>query len=98
MADTHTRIETGDRVRDRMTGFEGVAIATTDWLYNCRRITVQPTELHEGKPQDAVTFDEPQVELVQRAAFQTHVETAPAPADKTGGPRDAPTRSSDPTR
>jgi hypothetical protein len=38
-------VQLGDRVRDRMTGFSGIAIAITEWLYNCRRITVQPTEL-----------------------------------------------------
>lgn len=95
-----TRIELGDKVRDRMTGFEGIVIARTEWLYNCTRITVQPTALKDATVAEAHTFDEPQVELVQRGAFRARagVDTPTPESDKTGGPRDEPARRSDPTQ
>jgi len=34
-------IKLGIRVKDSITGYEGVAIARTDWLYGCVRITIQ---------------------------------------------------------
>jgi len=50
-------INLGDRVRDRITGFTGIASCKAEWLNSCRRITVQPEELKDGKPIDGCTFD-----------------------------------------
>ena len=87
------KIELGDVARDRLTGLEGVVVATTEWLYGCRRVTLQPQTLKEGKPLDSQTFDEPQVELVGAAKFERYVEEAPAPQpEKSGGPRPEPER------
>ena len=83
------RIAVGQTVRDTITGFEGVVVAETKWLHGCRRLTVQPRELDkDGKPVEAQTFDEPQIERV-RARKE-------AGTDKTGGPRPAPVRAADP--
>lgn len=91
-------IQLGDRVRDRMTGCEGIVIGITEWLYNCRRPIVQPIELKDGKPQDTLAFDEPQVDVIEAGAFQPlTLSVQPAPA-KTGGPRDTPQRRPDPQR
>ena len=58
-------IKVGSRVRDRITGCEGVAVARTVWQHGCPRITVQPELLRDdGTPVDTVVFDEPQVEAV----------------------------------
>jgi hypothetical protein len=54
-------VELGQRVKDTITGFEGIAIARTEWLYGCVRVTVQPQSMHDGKPIDSSTFDEPQL-------------------------------------
>ncbi len=51
-------IQLGDKVKDRTTGFEGVVVARTDWLYGCTRFGVQSEGLHEGKPLEAEWFDE----------------------------------------
>lgn len=82
-------IQLGDRVRDRITGFEGVVIGITDYLYGCRRPIVQPQGMHEGKPKEAQSFDEPQLALVEAGSFKV---TAQEPAEKTGGPRPTPSR------
>lgn len=58
-------ITLGDRVRDKISGFEGVATCRTAWLYGCIRWMVSPEKLDKGgdiiAPQ---VFDEPQLALV----------------------------------
>lgn len=67
MADlTYEDIALGDTVRDTITGYTGVVIAYTTWLNKCRRISVQSTELKDGKPIDHVVFDIEQLELVKK--------------------------------
>ena len=82
-------IQLGDIAKDTVTGFEGVVIGITQWLYGCRRISIQPRELKDGKPIEHVSFDEPQVEVIRQGAVAS-VETQPAIA-RTGGPRPEPT-------
>lgn len=78
------RINLGDVARDTITGFTGVVVAETKWLHGCVRLTLQPKELHEGKPIEGLTFDEPQLErVVVKAAKGT---------TGTGGPRPEPVR------
>jgi hypothetical protein len=87
-------IELGDEVRDTITGFAGVVIGLTQWLHGCRRITVQPRELKDGKPIEAMSFDEPQLEVVKAANTPEPVKQERA---RTGGPRPEPQRRTDPT-
>ena len=75
----------GATYRDTITGFEGVCICISEWLHGCRRLTLQPKAMHEGKPVESWTFDEPQLEVVPDAA------TVPGTSD-TGGPRPEPRR------
>lgn len=75
-----SKINLGDKCRDKLSGFEGVCVARTEHLHGCTRITIQPQELHDGKPVDAHWFDEPQVELVDQGFY-----TVPK-LEKTGGP------------
>lgn len=81
-------IQIGDVVRDSITGFEGVAVAITEWLNGCRRVTVQPQHLHNGNPIESQTFDVTQLQLVQAKGHQ--------PQRQTGGPRPEPRRVPDP--
>jgi hypothetical protein len=77
------KIALGDVVRDTITGFQGVAIGITHWLHGCGRVVVQPQDLKDGKPIDAMTFDELQLEIVAKGKH------APKPLPKsepTGGP------------
>jgi hypothetical protein len=96
---TRKSVNLGDRVRDRITGFEGIVMGITEWLYQCRRPFVQPTGLTpEGKPVEAQSFDEDQLEVLEAGAFTPQVqrpEQAPARAE-TGGPRDTPARRATP--
>lgn len=72
----------GDRVKDRVSGFEGIVFHRSEWLTNCNTYGVKPTKLDkEGKPCDSVVFDEPMLELVSK---NTH--SGISPEHKTGGP------------
>ena len=77
------RVNLGDRVKDRITGLEGLVIAITEWLYGCRRLIIQPEKVQEGKVLDTYTIDEPQATVVQRAVIEP---IAPAkPEERTHG-------------
>lgn len=77
------KIEIGDLVRDRVTGFEGLVVARTEWLNGCARITVQPRTLDkDGKPIEAHGFDDLQCEVVQKDAIGRKARRS------TGGPRE----------
>ena len=78
------RIGLGDRVRDSITGLEGVVTCVAFWRYGCIRINVQPSTLVDGKVIEQIGFDEPQLEIVRRAEE--------APAKPTHGPRPPLTR------
>ena len=58
-------IKLGDKVKDSVTGFKGIAIAITEYLNGCERVTLQPVGVDkDGKTYDCETFDLPQVELM----------------------------------
>ena len=54
----------GDKVRDKVTGYEGIAIGVAQHLYGCDTVGIKTTKLHDGKPIDCVWFDVLQVEKV----------------------------------
>lgn len=75
---SETNLRLGDIVKDKITGFEGVVVARTDWLNGCVRMVVQTKKLKDGAPLEPQTFDVEQLELVKSAA---HPKGKPA-----GGP------------
>lgn len=81
-------INLGDKVKDTITGFKGVAVCRTQWLNGCVRIGIQPQELDkDGKPQEAQYFDVEQVELLEASVKPPH--------EPAGGPMPAPQRAKD---
>lgn len=83
-------LKLGDKAKDKISGFSGVIVAVTEWLNGCRRVTIQPQELFEGKPVDSHTFDAEQITKVEAGP--------PLPQKRTGGPRIEPTRHANPVR
>lgn len=81
-------LKLGDKAKDAISGFSGTIIAITEWLNGCRRISIAPNCLHDGKPIDANTFDAEQVEKVE--------EGPKLSSSRTGGPSISPQRSADP--
>lgn len=76
------RIKLGDKVKDRMTGFAGVATARYTYLHNTPRIYVESSELKDGKPIDGHGFEEERLELVETKPIENH-----APHVPSGGPQ-----------
>lgn len=77
-------IQLGDQVKDHITGYEGMVYGITEWLYGCRRIAVQSSNLKDGKPQEFEWFDEQRLTLT--------------PAATSGGPQSDPRQRQDPSR
>lgn len=73
-------VDLGKIYRDSITGFEGVATASHEYIYGCRRISL--TGMVEGKPEE-FHFDEPALVQVGEEAV---VEPTPE-LRATGGPR-----------
>ena len=70
-------IKLGDKVKDNITWFEGVATARAEYLNGCISVLVQPAKLKEdGSPVEDKWFDE-----------QRLTETSQA---KAGGPQSSP--------
>jgi hypothetical protein len=83
-------IKLGQKVRDKVTGFEGTAVARTEWLYGCVRFGVQSDKLKEGAPIELQTFDEGGLEVIKE-------EKEPS-RKKTGGDHPTLPRSKEPGR
>ncbi len=79
------QIELGDKVKDSVSGFTGIATAKHDWLHGCTRFTVQPVVDKDKKLPEPQTFDEPQLVLISKRTIAFTPKTAP----RTGGPRPA---------
>jgi len=75
-------IKLGYEVRDIMTGFQGIAVGRTDWLYSCSRIAVRTPELVRGKPVDDQWFDVQQLDIVKESDPPMSVDSV---ATKPGG-------------
>ena len=79
-------VKLGDVVRDRISGFAGVATSRTEYLNGCVRWQVSPQHLHDGKPIEAHFFDEEQLDRVDAPAVVPTPRSAggdrPNPADR----------------
>jgi hypothetical protein len=76
----------GNKVRDSITGFEGIVIGRTEWLYGCTRLGVEPQKLHEGKPVEAQWFDEQRLTVLTDDKPQVSKDSKA----RTGGPHNDP--------
>lgn len=79
-------INLGDKVKDAVTGFTGIAAARTTWLHGCDRICVHPATGKDGKHHDNATFNEKQLDVIKTAVVKS--ESKKPSAVRTGGPRD----------
>ncbi len=83
------KVTLGDRVRDKITGFEGIAVVRAEYLYGCERIAIQSSTLKDGSPIDVQYFDEDGLEVVNGKEVKG---SPPGPS----GPRESPQRTVDP--
>ena len=59
-------VKLGDKVKDSISGFTGIAVACHSYLQGCARISVQPSVTEKGELPNEKTFDEPQLEVVTK--------------------------------
>lgn len=80
-------IQLGDKVKDRVTGFEGVITGAAEYLTGCRQVLVQPPA-KDGEFKEGRWIDDDRLELLR-----TQVITLNDRA-RDGGPQSnpAPTR------
>ena len=76
----------GSKVKDRITGFMGVAVARTVYLNMCDRYTVQPGVNDKGEIPAAFAIDVDDLEII--------VAAKPAKPVHTGGPAERVERAS----
>ena len=69
-------IKLGDKVKDSITGFGGMAVARCEYLNGCVSIEVQPMGLKDGEPIKKHWIDEQNLTDVSKA--------------KVGGPQSRP--------
>ncbi len=81
-------IKLGSKVKDIITGFEGVAVARTEWLYGCTRIGVDSAELNDGKPVETQWFDEQRLEMTEAQEPKVSKDSSAT----SGGPQRDPIR------
>mgnify|MGYP001612348269 CR=1 FL=1 len=81
MTPTDFKFDLGTKVKERITGYTGIIIARSQWIYNCNTYGVKSSELKDGKPMEAVFFDEPSLDLVEPPSV--------TPKRNTGGPTQA---------
>lgn len=80
------KIKLGDRVKEEISGLEGIVMGITKWLHACSHVGVKPVGLNkDGKPHDLAWFDEPMVTVVERGAVKDS-PVQPETGRKTGGP------------
>lgn len=79
-------ITLGYEVKDRVSGFQGVAIGRHQYLQGCARISVQPPVDEKGELPESKVFDEPDLTVIGDGVTKG---LDPAPVrQKTGGPHD----------
>ena len=59
-----SNVKLGDKARDTVSGFEGVAVSEHIYLNGCRRVSLQPAVDKSGKLPAIESFDDPQLEIV----------------------------------
>lgn len=76
-------IKLGDKVKDAVSGYIGIAASKHIYLQGCNRITVQSEVDKEGKLPKSETFDETQLIVLEKQKVNlTNVDENPGGADK----------------
>jgi hypothetical protein len=55
----------GKKVKDKVSGFEGIVVGRHTFLAGCDRYSVQPPVDKDGKLPEQQTFDDPQLKIVK---------------------------------
>ena len=75
------KLSLGDKLKDRITGFEGICIYRSQWISNCNTYGLKSEKLKDGLPMDLNQFDEPMLSLVEEKIHED--------SRSTGGPTES---------
>ena len=67
-------VKLGDKVQDSISGFEGVAVSRTEYLYGCVRVGVEGKK----KPGESYYFDEQRLTVTTNARSGGDMPTPPS--------------------
>jgi len=79
---TFTTVKTvkiGQRVKDRLTGFEGTVTGRCEYLTGCCQVLVQPGIKTGNEWIESRWFDEPRLEIVDAGSIAAAFATNPTP-------------------
>ena len=76
------KFEIGEHIRDKISGYEGIVTARTEWYNGCWRYRLEPDHLNPetGGLIEDETFDEEQLEKIKKTKVKV-------PKNKSGGSR-----------
>jgi len=74
MKNKHKNIPLGTKLRDKITDFEGVAIARVEYLNGCVQYHLKPKIDKDGKLQEARPFDSQQLEIIKETEKKEKIE------------------------
>jgi hypothetical protein len=80
-----SNIKLGDKVKDKVTGYEGIATARVEYLNGCTQYGVSGKVGEDGKVPEALFIDHTQLEVVAEGAVQVESQDTGGPT--TRGPR-----------
>lgn len=69
----------GDRVRDKISGFEGIATTHAQHLTGCDRLWVAPKVDREGKSMEGMWIDIDMIEIIEPEVIGRVIYTRAAP-------------------
>ena len=75
-------LKLGTKLKDKVSGWEGIAIAKIEFLNGCIQFSLKPKLDKDGKMLDAQTFDSEQLEIVDKGIYEKSKKKAKEP---TGG-------------
>lgn len=70
-------IELGQKIRCKVTGFEGIAISRVEYLNGCIQYCIKPKVGKDGKILDGIYIDEEQLEVIGKGLSISEKEKKP---------------------
>ena len=73
----NSKINLGDKCKDKISGFNGICTGKAEWLYACTKVCVTPQKIiaKTYKPAESDWFDEPQIDLVEERVIKEDSKT-----------------------
>lgn len=87
------RISLGDKVKDRVSGFEGIATGRHEYIFGCLQYSVTPAVKEQKDEAKVRAFDDGALDITERNAVQrwpTDASGTPQPSPSGGPDREAP--------